>query len=99
MNQKLIPEIPIYFRPESEEAKAIVGFKWADDEIGKRSKLGGKPDWIQSSEVPICSCGKEMSFYGQLDSIGDAVILADCGMIYIFVCFDCFETKSMIQSF
>jgi hypothetical protein len=38
LNQELIPEIPIDFRPETEEAKAIVGFKYADDVIGKRSK-------------------------------------------------------------
>jgi hypothetical protein len=25
-------------------------------------------------------------------------VLADCGMIYVFVCFDCFETKSILQS-
>ncbi len=28
----------------------------------------------------------------------DAVCLADCGMIYVFVCFDCYETKSVLQS-
>jgi len=40
-----------------------------------------------------------MTFYGQLDSVGDAVCLADCGMIYVFVCFDCYETKSVLQSY
>ncbi|CAN7721300.1 hypothetical protein LJR290_006098 [Variovorax sp. LjRoot290] len=39
-----------------------------------------------------------MTFYAQLDSINDEVVLADCGMIYVFVCFDCFETKSILQS-
>jgi hypothetical protein len=32
-----------------------------------------------------------MTFYGQLDSISDEFILADCGLVYIFVCFDCFS--------
>ena len=40
-----------------------------------------------------------MSFYGQLDSLGDQYNLADCGMVYVFVCFDCFESKSVLQSF
>jgi hypothetical protein len=39
-----------------------------------------------------------MTFYGQLDSINDDIALGDCGMIYVFVCFDCFETKSLLQS-
>jgi hypothetical protein len=39
-----------------------------------------------------------MTFYGQLDSIGDRFNLADCGMIYVFVCFDCFETQSVLET-
>lgn len=92
-----IPEIPLVLTPETDEAKAAVGFKYAGEEIGKRSKLGGKPDWIQDEEIPLCNCKKKMSFYGQLDSIGDQYILADCGMVYVFVCFDCLETKSVLQ--
>ncbi len=29
----------------------------------------------------------------------DEFVLADCGMIYVFVCFDCFETKSILQPY
>lgn len=39
-----------------------------------------------------------MSFYGQLDSVNDDYVLGDCGIIYVFVCFDCLETKSVLQS-
>jgi len=39
-----------------------------------------------------------MSFYGQLDSMNDEFVLADCGIIYVFVCFDCLQTKSILQS-
>ena len=39
-----------------------------------------------------------MSFYGQLDSIGDSYDLADCGIILVFVCFDCFETRSILHA-
>lgn len=74
-------------------------FKWAGDDIGKRHRLGGEPDFIQNDTAPVCSCGKTMSFYAQLDSINDEFILDDCGMIYVFVCFDCLETKSLIQSY
>jgi hypothetical protein len=84
--------------PRSQEAKVAIGFKWAGPGVGDRSKIGGEPDWIQSPNLPTCSCGQEMTFYGQLDSVGDAICLADCGMIYVFVCFDCYETKSVLQS-
>ena len=93
-----IPEIPLQLAPSSPEARAVVGFRFADAPVGSRSKLGGKPDWQGAPLVPSCGCKKPMSFYGQLDSIGDAVCLADCGLIYVFVCFDCFETKAILQS-
>jgi hypothetical protein len=95
-----IPEIPLVPQPETEPARRALGFKWAGDEMGKRHKLGGRPDWIQGDVTPDCpACDAEMTFYGQLDSIGDSVCLADCGMVYVFVCFDCYETTAVIQSF
>jgi hypothetical protein len=95
-----IPEIPLKPDPKTSKARAAVGFKW-NEEAGKRHKLGGKPDWIQRrNQSPACpDCGKKMTFYGQLDSIGDEVAIADCGMIYVFVCFGCFETTSVLQSY
>lgn len=35
-----------------------------------------------------------MTFYAQLDSIGEKYDLADCMVIHIYVCFDCFTVKS-----
>jgi len=96
---RTIPEIPLVLAPETPEARAAIGFKWAEPEIGKRSRIGGAPVWIQKPQVPECSCRKPMTFYGQLDSIGDSVNLADCGLIYVFVCFDCFETRSLLHSY
>ena len=90
---KLIPE------PLTDAARSLPSFKWTGSDIGKRHRLGGKPEFIQSPEIPSCSCGKDMAFYAQIDSINDEFILADCGLIYVFVCFDCFETKSVLQSF
>ena len=40
-----------------------------------------------------------MTFYGQLDSINDDFCLADCGLIYVFVCLDCNTVHSLIQSY
>jgi len=94
----VIPEILLQAIPQTDEAKAVFGFEWASPEVGTRHKLGGTPDWLQQPEIPACSCGDVMSFYGQLDSIGDRVCLADCGIIYVFICFWCFGTKSVFQS-
>ena len=97
---KVLPEYKLDIIPTNENAKSMQGFKWADYDIGKRSKIGGCPDFIQGEDWPLCSCcGKRMSFYSQLDSIGDDLCIADCGMIYVFICFDCYETKSFVQSY
>ena len=94
-----IPEIRLIATPENEEARGVLGFEWAGGDIGKRHKLGGSPDWLQDPEVPKCpECHHAMDFYGQLDSIGDRVCLADCGIVYVFVCHDCYETQSIFQS-
>ena len=39
-----------------------------------------------------------MTFYGQLDSINDDIVIGDCGMVYIFVCLECNEVQSLLQS-
>jgi hypothetical protein len=99
-NHMDIPEIPLKPAPKSAEAKKAVGYEF-NKVAGKRHKLGGVPDWLQKKKqdpTPVCEdCGTKMTFYGQLDSIGDNYDLADCGMIYVFVCFGCFTTKSLLQ--
>lgn len=99
MTKLVIPPFKLVMEPLNDEAKLLRPFKWAENEIGKRHRIGGKPDFIRSTEMPRCICGEEMSFYAQLDSINDEFSLADCGMIYVFVCFDCFTTKSILQSY
>jgi hypothetical protein len=92
-----IPEIPLVMRPETEAAKAIIGFKWSSG-TGLQHKLGGQPDWIQGDETPSCSfCRIRMTFYGQFDCIGDEVSLGDCGMIYVFYCRNCLQAASISQ--
>ena len=88
---KLVPE------PLNDEAAKLPPFKWTGGDVGRRHRLGGKPDFIQGEDVPACSCAKPMTFYAQLDSINDEFCLADCGMIYVYVCFDCLETRSLLQ--
>lgn len=74
-------------------------FKWAGGDIGFRSKIGGVPEDFSESEYPICpSCKDRMEFYGQLDSLNDNVVIADCGLILVFLCFGCFESKSIVVS-
>ena len=96
---KKIPPFKLKPEPLNQEAKNLKPFQWADDIVGKRHQLGGEPTFLQGDESPPCpDCKKKMSFYGQLDSINDEYIIADCGLIYVFICFDCNETKSIIQS-
>lgn len=93
-----IPEIALKLDPQSPEAKAAIGFAYAQSPIGTRSKIGGAPDWMQAPvDVQCDSCNAPMPFYAQIDSVGDSVILADCGMVYVFVCFGCYASKSLVQ--
>ena len=94
-----IPPFKLVPQPLTTEAADLPPFKWAAEEIGTRHRLGGRPDFIQRPRQPKCACGKDMTFYAQLDSINDEFILADCGMIYVFVCSDCNETQSFMQSY
>lgn len=93
------PEIPLILDPQSNEARRVIGFQHKDSSFGNRHKLGGQPDWVQTPQTPRCSCGEDMNFYGQLDSVGDEMKIADCGMLYVFVCFDCGEHVSILQSY
>jgi hypothetical protein len=94
---KEIPEIKLRTIPETEEAKNAVGYEW-NDEVGTRHKLGGKPNGLSIEDYPYCKdCGERMTFYAQIDSIGDKYDLADCCAIHVFVCFDCFTTESQLN--
>lgn len=92
-----IPEIALTMAPKSQEARGIIGFKW-NLTAGRAHKIGGQPDWVQNDETPGCAeCFREMTFYGQLDCLGDTVSLGDCGRIFVFVCLDCLTTQSVLQ--
>lgn len=95
---KDIPPFRLVAEPLNKEAGDLPPFRWAGGDVGKRHRLGGRPDNFAEANYPKCSCGAKMSFYGQLDSINDEYVLADCGVILVFVCFDCFETRSLLES-
>jgi len=97
---KTIPPFKLRPEPLTPEAAALPGFRWAGEGVGDRHRLGGVPEFIQEAMIPACpDCGVRMTFYAQLDSINDEYSIADCGMVYVFVCFDCNTVSSFIQSF
>ncbi len=81
--------------------------------LGLRTKLGGKPDWIQGNETPECEdCGEPVYFVAQIDSVEHYnehntlmneppkhidFMFGDVGMIYAFYCFDCSQVSSLQQ--
>lgn len=92
-----IPKIRLHTFPESEEAEKAVGYEW-NMEAGKRHFLGGSPDNVRKEEFPDCDeCNEKMTFYSQIDSIGDDYDLADCMVIHTYVCFSCFTVKSNLS--
>ena len=100
MNESFNEDTP--FLPEVKliRADGKNPFPNAGDNIGLRNKLGGRPDWIQNDETPVCEkCGKKMFFYGQLDSYDHDHNIGDCGMIYVFYCPECMEDKTIVQSY
>jgi hypothetical protein len=94
-----VPAFRLVAEPLTDEAAHLLPFKWAEPEVGKRHRLGGEAAFVAFEDYPLChQCGEVMSFYGQLDSINDDYVLADAGLILVFVCFDCFESISFIRS-
>ena len=97
---KELPEVPLIPQIAQGSAADVPRFKWSDPVLGTRHKLGGKPDLIQFDPSPKCpDCGELMTFYAQLDSINDDVVIADCGLIYVYMCFDCYTTSAHVQSY
>jgi hypothetical protein len=65
---------------------------------GRKSRLGGKPAWIQGEETPDCPrCKTAMSFALQLAS-DRGISYGDVGILYAFVCGDCEVMATLVQS-
>ncbi len=95
---QVIPEIKLIRKDKD------AGYPFPDSgnkKIGNRSKIGGKPDFIQfpPSSTTCNKCHKKMTFYGQLDSINPEFSIEDCGMIYIYYCFNCGHVEAFAQSY
>ena len=96
---KEIPAFRLVAQPMTAEAAALPGFRWAAKGVGARHQLGGQPTLIHAVEFPQCDdCKKQMTFYGQLDSINDEFVIGDVGMVFVFVCFDCLAAKAVLQT-
>jgi hypothetical protein len=39
-----------------------------------------------------------MTFYRQMDSINDDIVVADAGLVYVFVCFSDSSAQAVVQS-
>lgn len=94
-----IPPFELVPRPLTDEAARLPKFRWAGPEVGKRHRLGGEPVGMKPADFPKCnSCSQEMSFYGQLDSINDDIVIGDAGLVCVFVCFDCLTAAAVLQT-
>lgn len=94
---RVIPRFRLDVVPLEDAAEKEQGFRWADPEIGRRHRLGGIPE--NPVGFPNCpSCSQEMTFYAQLDSIGDNISIADVGLIYVFLCFECVTAEAVVDS-
>ena len=89
---------PILLVPNPIDPDAVIGLRSGGPEVGYRHRIGGEPS-LAPIPWPTCpACLAEMTFYGQLDSVNDEVILADAGVLLTFVCFDCFEAVAQVAS-
>ena len=96
---KRIPAFLLRREPITDDAASLPGFRWAAPAIGTRNRIGGEPSFIDPADYPSCTiCNEPMTFYGQLDSINDDYVLADAGVVVVFVCFDCFTSEAIIRS-
>ena len=65
-----LPEFIVSLTRDLEEKGQY--FDHSDKFLGRRSKFGGRPNWIQSKDdrVVVCSkCSCEMIFVAQIDSV------------------------------
>ncbi len=94
-----IPPFQLVPQPLTDEAASLPKFRWAGPEVGRRHQLGGTPAGMKPADFPKCnSCSKQMTFYGQLDSINDDIVIGDAGLVCVFVCFDCLTATALVRT-
>jgi hypothetical protein len=70
----------------------------AGKKAGQKTKLGGKPTWIQSDGTPDCpKCDTPMAFAAQLAS-DKHIAYSDMGFLYAFLCPECKILATLIHS-
>ena len=88
-------------RPEplNDAAEAAgIGLVWGDAEVGLRHRVGGDCP-LSDSDRPVCSsCRERMAFYGQLDTMNDDIVIADAGLLAVFICHGCGEAAAVVVS-
>lgn len=93
-----IPEVKLVPVPKDPDGKAMKFFM-APEYLGHRHKIGGTPDLLQKKAPVICPyCTEEMDFYAQLDAVSDEHPIGDCGLIYVYYCFDCNCAQAVVSS-
>lgn len=102
MAPKQLPPFRLVLQPLTDEAQALLlRPSYVDPAVGTRHRLGGAPDLPREVDWPTCPQGDgAMSFYAQLDGVPAPTDfdLADAGLIFVFVCFDCYEVKALLHS-
>ena len=101
MASKQLPPFRLVLEPLTDEAQALLARPpYVDSAVGTRHRLGG-PAELPREVWPSCPQGDgPMSFYAQLDGLPAVTEfdLADAGLIFVFVCFDCFEVQALLHS-
>lgn len=101
MAARMIPAFKLTPVPLSDDAEALLSRpSYVDPSIGERHRLGGAPDRWGEAPTPRCpACSDEITFYAQLDALPSGGFdLADAGLIFVYVCFDCFEVTATLDS-
>lgn len=97
-----VPPVQLIPQPLTMEAEAMLKRPPSvDPSVGTRHRIGGAPDLPSYLDWPSCSSGDgPMTFYAQLDGFPALTEfdLADAGLIYVFVCFDCYEAEALVSS-
>ena len=92
-----VPPIRLIPDPIDPE-QTVIGLRRGGPEVGFRHRIGGEPSEPPNPWPSCPACAEPTTFYGQLDSVNDDVILADAGVVLVFICFDCFEAVAQVAS-
>lgn|SRR6266481_1970279 len=96
---KKIPAFKLVPEPQGDDGKNLPKFKWTGKEIWASPSARWRAKFLTRCVMAKLSNLQGANDVLRTDSINDDICIADCGMIYVFVCFDCFQSVSMVQSY